>query len=105
MASSTATPTRNAAVARKNASPTMNCVPWKWSSRSWSWGAHQMGAFQNSHAAAAAHTRPKRGRSSASASQAMTGTTHTMWWLQVMGETSRPVHTHTSTPRKADDDR
>jgi hypothetical protein len=38
-----------------------------------------MGAFQNSHAASAAQMRPKRGRSSASASQAMTGTTHTMW--------------------------
>ena len=68
-------------------------------------GTHQMGAAMNSTAVNPASNGPRLGRSAPAASQMITGTTHTMWWTQVMGEMIRPVVAHTRSPSTTDDRR
>ena len=98
-----ATPTMNTTMATKNELPQRSCQPCS-PRAAWALlGTIQIGAHQKSPAVAAAHHRPPVGRSGAHTNQARTGTTHTMWWAQVMGETSSPVVAHTNTPRRLDD--
>ena len=61
------------------------------------------GAHHSTTPAARAHSLPPGGRSAAQASHSSTGTAHTRWCSQVMGETTIPVVAQTRIPRNGDD--
>jgi hypothetical protein len=97
-------------VAKKNRFPATSCHPCSWSSGAFAdtryeRGTHQMGAMTNTKAVTAAMTGPLRGLSEPTANQMTTGTIHTMWCTQVIGETMSSVAAHTRSPSILDDRR
>src|SRR3984957_13442590 len=92
-------------MAKKNEFPAISCHGSRWRSDVFLYGTHQTGALQKMTAATPASGRPQRGLSSATASQRIAGTTHTMWWTHEMGDTTRHVAAQMRTPRSGDDRR